>query len=220
MILRVLVVALLLIPSVASAAKVTVPIDVGIGPALYHISGPVARDQPLHYGLKLSLQAVIDRDTIRRNERRIPAKYRKLARNVQEVRFSPSVLIPDSLIISPKLRNTGLYGVTWRPLGLSLPLTSGTFRLTASAGLLLTYAYLDSDTLPDTHFLRPGVDLGLRAEVALSRSFLVSFGWSSGLYIPEKLGEVAAFEPLDETMWHLGQAFLQLHFRFPFEAKI
>jgi len=210
----------LLVPAAASAASVTVPADVGVGPAVYAISGPVGRDQPLHFGLKLSVQAIIDRETLRQNEKRIPPKYRQLAQSVNEVRFSPSLLIPDSLILSPKFRSTGIYGVTWRPVGLSLPLLTGALRLTLDAGVLLTYAYLHSDVLPDTHFLRPGLDLGARAEVALSRSLLISLGWSSGIYVPERLGDLGAVAPLDQSIWHLGQAFLQLHVRFPYTARL
>jgi hypothetical protein len=211
---------LLLLPLEAYAQRrVTVPLDVGVGPAAYFISGPVYRDQPLHLGLKISLQAVLDRDWLRRNRALIPRSYRQRALQVEEIRISPSLLIPDAIILSPKVRNTGLYGVTWRPLGVALPLTSGRVALGLEAGLLLTYAYLDSDTLPDTHFLRPGLDLGARVEVEVTRSFLVSAGWSSGVYIPQELGSFGVGE-LDQSMFHLGQAFLQLHVRFPYTTRL
>jgi hypothetical protein len=212
--------ALLLLPQVASAQRrVTVPLDVGVGPAAYFISGPVYRDQPLHTGVKISLQAVLDRAWLRRNQAAIPRSYRKQAQQVEEIRISPSLFIPDALIISPKVRDTGLYGLTWRPLGLNVPLATGRFSLNLGAGLLLTYAYLFSDTLDDTHFLRPGLDLGARAEVELTQSFLVSAGWSSGLYIPQKLGSFGT-GPLSESMFHLGQAHLQLHVRFPYTTRL
>jgi len=204
----------------ASAAKLTVPVDVGVGPAFYWIQGPVADDQPVHFGLKLSIAAVIDQETIRKNQRRIPAQYRKLAKSMDEVRYSPSLLIPDALIISPKIKNTGLYGITWRPVGLSVPLTKGAARLRLSSGLLLPYAFLHSATLPTTHFVRPGLDLLADLEIAVTKSFLVSFGWSSGLYIPQKLGGFGFTTKLDETMWHLGQGFLMFHVRFPYSTSI
>jgi hypothetical protein len=40
----------------------------------------------------------------------------------------------------------------------------------------------------------------------------VSFGWSSGFYIPQKLGAFAVAST-DQSIWHIGQAFLKLHFR-------
>lgn len=218
--MRTLALLFLLLPVAASAQRrVTVPLDVGVGPAAYFISGPVYRDQPLHTGVKISLEAVLDRPWLRRNQAVIPRGYRKRALQVDELRISPSLFIPDALIISPKVRNTGLYGATWRPLGLGLPLLTGRFSLKLQAGLLLTYAFLTSDTLPDTHFLRPGVDLGARLEVELTRSFLVSAGWSSGLYLPQELGGFGVGK-LEQSMFHLGQANLQLHLRFPYTTRL
>ncbi len=204
--------------AVAARRGVEVPVDVGIGPAAYLITGPVFEDQPVHFGLKIDVAGVIDQDWIRRNQRRIPKQHRGVSKNVKEARISPSIFIPDALIISPKIRNTGLYGVTWRPLSLSQSLGADAAKLSVGAGLLLTYAFLHSDVLPTTHFLRPGVDLKAEVEFALSKRFLVSFGWASGFYIPQRVGSFGV-GPLSESMWHFGQAFLQFHFRFPYEVN-
>jgi len=215
----------------ARAEAVTVPADVGVGPAGYFISGRVADDQPLHYGLKLSVQAILDQATLQANQHRIPARYRRQAKQMSEIRISPSIFIPDALFISPKTRHTGLYGVTWRPLSIGLSLLqTGTVRFNLSAGLLLTYAFLHSDlpALRDTHFLRPGLDVGGEIELAFSRSFLISFGWFSGFYIPQGFGTfgMGAFgdrqnsTTLRETLWHFGQGFVKLHFRFPYTANL
>jgi hypothetical protein len=211
----------------ARAQPVTVPVDLGIGPAMYLISGRVADDQ-LHFGLKISLQAIIDQQTLRAHPERIPPRFRAQVLRLKEVRISPSILIPDALIISPKVRNTGLYGVTWRPLSVTLPLAEGeSGRLVLGAGLLLTYAYLTSDLpdIPITHFLRPGIDVGAELEIALGPQFLVSAGWSSGFYVPQQLGafgtgDLSAPGALDRTLWHFGQAFLKLHFRFPYATSL
>src|SRR6476619_4425288 len=112
----------LLVTGGARAGEVTVPADVGVGPAFYVITGEVARDQPVHFGLKLSVQAIIDQATIRQHQDRIPLRYRKQALRMKEVRYSPSILIPDSIIISPAIGHTSIYGVTWRPISLSVPL--------------------------------------------------------------------------------------------------
>ena len=69
---------------------------------------------------------------------------------------------------------------------------------------------------PETNFLRPGA--GLRAEltVALGKSLLVSGGWESQFYPPQALGApVFSWGPLDQSIWHIGQAFVMLHGRFP-----
>jgi hypothetical protein len=215
----------LLLPGVASAQRrVTAPVDVGIGPAAFLFFGPVFEDQPIHTGLKISVEAVLDQEWLRKNQRLIPRKYRDQVLKSEELRFSPLILtlIPDSLIISPKYRNTGMYGATWRPFGVGMPLSSSPVRFSLDAGLILTYAYLYSDleTLPATHFLRPGLQLGADLEFQLSKRFLISVGWDSALYVPQRLGTLGELQPLRESIFHVGQAYVQLHFRFPYTTTL
>src|SRR3954470_16271134 len=99
----------LLASVVAHAEPVTVPVDVGVGPAGYVITGRIAADQPLHFGIKLSVQAIIDQATLRRHQERIPPRMREQVLRMKEVRVSPSFLIPDAVIVSPALAHTGIY---------------------------------------------------------------------------------------------------------------
>jgi hypothetical protein len=74
------------------------------------------------------------------------------------------------------------------------------------------------------HFLRPGLDLTLRWEIpVLADAFLVAIGWSSQLYVPQRLGggilEPAVFGAAD-SIWHIGQAFLTLHWRIPYDVRM
>jgi hypothetical protein len=212
---------LLLLPMAARAEKVEIPVDIGVGPAAYLITGPVYRDQKFHYGLKLSAAAVIDQETIRKHQNRIPAKYRQLASRMDEVRFTPTLFLPDSLIISPKIERTGIYGAIWRPLAVGVPILSGgALRFDISAGLVLTYFFLHSDVLPNTHFFRPGLDAKATFEVALTKTFLVSFGWASGFYVPQRLGDWLSVGPSNENVWHIGQPFLKFHYRFPLSVNL
>ncbi len=220
-----LLLSCLLLPGAAVAQRrVTAPVDVGIGPAAFLFFGPVFDDQPIHTGVKISVEAVLDKEWLRKNQRLIPARYRKAALSSGEIRFSPAILalVPDSLIISPKTRNTGIYGATWKPMGLGLPLSSSPVRFSIDAGLIVTYAYLYSDleTLPTTHFLRPGLQLGADLEFQLTKSFLISIGWDSSVYIPQRLGAFEETKPLSESIFHVGQAYLQLHFRFPYTTTL
>ncbi len=233
--------ALALAPSAALAGSVTVPVDIGVGPAIYLIGapctgslpaggqcsnkfyqGPVWDDQKLHYGLKIDIEAVIDQETIRKNRNRIPKQYQDMASRMTEVRFKPSIFIPDSLFISPGYKNTGIYGVTWEPVSLGIPIGSGeSGRLSLDAGVLLTAAYIHSSVFDSpTIFVRPGLDLRLSVEIAFSKSFLISFGWMSQFYIPQVVGHFLDVTPVDRAIWHIGQAFLQFHFRFPYEVKM
>ncbi len=233
--MRTLLALLLVVPSTSFAARLKVPVDVGIGPAAYWFFGPLTDNRwPMpHFGLKLNVYGVIDEEMIDANRRSIPPKYQKMAQGVTEVRISPSFLIPDSLIISPKISSpnfggTGMYGATWRPLSLGFPLAGrnkpGSFnksrgRLDLRLGLLVTYAFIYSDLLPTTHFIRPGLDLTLELELVASQSFLISLGYAQQAYVPQKLGELG-FGPFDQSICLVGQGFLKFHFRFPYEVSI
>jgi hypothetical protein len=223
------VLAAVLFPRDVRAGRIRVPVDIGVGPAAYYFFGPIVgnRGAVPHFGLKLNVYAVIDQSVIAANRASIPPQYQSMADRVSEVRISPSFFIPDSFIISPKLSafdSTGIYGVTWRPLALGVPLIGGgkkkgAVRLGLSAGLLLTYAFIYSDLFPTTHFIRPGLDAMLELEVALSKSFLFSLGWASQIYVPQQLGQFG-IGPLDQSIFHVGQAFLKLHFRFPITQNL
>jgi hypothetical protein len=206
----------------SSAATVEIPVDIGIGPAAHFITGPIQDDQLVHTGLVISVQAIIDKAVIKKYKKRIPEKYRQLALSMDEVRFSPSIFIPDTLIISPGYANTGIYGISWRPIGMGVPFVkSNNFRLGANAGLRLTYLFIHSTSLASpTHFLRPGIDLKGNCEIPFSKSFLVSIGWNSQVYIPQKVGaSIASVGTLDESIWHVGQAYLKFHYRFPYKVS-
>jgi hypothetical protein len=202
---------------------VTVPIDIGVGPAGHLLTGPVFREQPVLGGIEFSAEAIIDHATIKRYKNRIPAQYRKAAMSMDEVRISHP-LIPHTIFLSPAGiggSTVGMYGISFRPIALGIPLLSGPLRVDLDLGLRLTYAYLHSEVLPSpTHFLRPGLDPKLEVEVPFSDSFLVSFGWCSQLYVPQPVGgSILAVGPLDEAIWHVGQGFVKLHFRFPYTLK-
>lgn len=204
----------------ALAKKVEIPIDIGVGPAVNLVTGPVYRDQPVHTGLVFSAAAVLDKKRIRQLRSEIPGQYRDMARGMDEIRIS-HFLVPDQFFISGRGwfgGTTGMYGIGFRPVAVSVPVVKDPFRFTIAAGARLTYAYLPSDTLGNTHFLRPGADLKGTLEVPFSESFLVSFGWNSQLYIPQAVGaSVFDLGPFDESIWHIGQGFFKFHVRVPYE---
>jgi hypothetical protein len=206
----------------ALAGKVTVPVDIGVGPAVHMITGPVQEDQALHTGLKVSVEAIIDKKTIKKNKKKIPRQYRNYAKQVNEVRFSPSIFIPDTLLISPKSTgNTGMMGIAWQPVGVGIPLLNAGIKARAGLGLQLWYAYLYSDTLDNTHFLRPGLAPGAEVEIPFTKKFLISAGWSSLVTVPQTLGgSIGEMGEIEESIWHIGQGFVQLHYRFPFTVRM
>lgn len=209
------------------SGPVEIPIEVRAGPIALIPSPPAFGDQPVFAGLQIHVAAVVDQDLIRRYRSQVPAWARGAARNVDEVQVRPwyLALIPDVLIISPQVKDTGMYGAIWRPFGVGLPLfKSEAFKLKADAGVGLTVLYLHSQTLgggtvtspSHTFTVRPGLNLGLTGLVPLSKSWLVSFGWSSEFFVPQVIGG-GFFDalPLGESLWHLGGPFFSIHHRFP-----
>ncbi len=216
-------VVLFLTAQPALAARVTVPVDLGIAPTLHLITGTIQDDQLLHYGLKISLAAIIDKETIRKNKHRVPKRYRDRISRVSELRFSPAWYLPDTLIISPRIDNTGMYGVVFKPIGIGLSPVSRPVRINLSAGLLLTYLFIHSETLLDKpmHFIRPGAELKLDFEFRVTRSFLLSLGWASQFYVPQEIGKpIFEVEDFSNSIWHIGQAYLMFHFRFPYSTNL
>src|SRR5690554_6519956 len=65
-----------------SKREVTVPIDIGVGPtfntlgaidfANFGLAGPIYEDQTFHYGIRISLAAVLDQQFLRENARLVP----------------------------------------------------------------------------------------------------------------------------------------------------
>ena len=210
-------------PKGRKQGPVEVPIDVGVGPAANLLFGPVFQEQPALGGIALSIEAVLDKKTIRKFKSRIPGKYRKMAMNLDEVRISHP-LIPHGIFLSPVGvggSTVGMYGAVFEPVSIGMPLVKDPFSVRLGVGLVLTYAYVHSKELPSpTHFLRPGIDPGIEIDLPFSDRFLVSFGWESQLYLPQPVGGgVLEVGPLDEAIWHVGAGFVKLHFRFPIEVR-
>ena len=209
---------MLLWGSESLAAQVELPIDIGLGPASLHFNGPLAAE--VHTGLALSVRAIVDRQTVRRFRRRIPREYRKAALSMDEIRISPSIFIPEVILLSP-WGPTKIYGVGWRPVSLGSTLMKEPVRVAANMGAVLTYAWIGSPTLGTTHFLRPGIDLRLDLERALGERFLISASWTSRFYPPQQIGaDPTVLGELGDSLWHLGQAAVLLHLRFPYTIRL
>lgn len=202
--------------------KITVPVNVGVGPSAFMLFGPVAEDQLVHPGLRLSVFAALDPAFIRKHIKRVPRQYRKQAQSMRgEIRYSPLWYLPESVILSPQFENTGIFGIHFKPIGAGLALSQNP-RLDVNLGLLMSYAYITSKTLPGpTHFLRPGLELKAELEFPVKQDFRISLGWSSSLYPPQEIGgDVFKWGDTEQSIWHIGQAFLLFHFRFPYETQI
>jgi hypothetical protein len=222
---RLLALSLLLaVASPALAAPIAVPVDVAVGPAALWLTGDIGHDQLAHAGIKIRLEAIISRELIKQHINQVPKQYQQLARSMAEVRYRPSLFVPEELIISPKFGHVGMYGATWRPLEIGIDLVAGTAPLVLSAGLDLTAAYIHADSLNFSwmFLLRPGIDLQLEWEIPVTPQFHVSVGWQSVLYVPQPLGggvfEFSGFN--DQSIWHVGQLFILFHGFTTYQANL
>ncbi len=230
----ILLISLWALPAVAG---VMVPADLAIGPEGFWFFGPLTANRGAvpHFAIAFDLAAVIDRDWILANEASIPARYKGMADKVTELRLGPSIFIPSALYISPPidaLGSVGMFGATWTPIGLTLLNTGqnsarmgnksrGHLRL--DGNLLLTYLFVFNTAgyaVPTTHFLRPGLELRTSIIINVTERFLLSFGGGAQLYIPQRMGRFFEIGPIDENMWLSVFAFLQFHFRFPYEVTL
>ena len=219
--------ALSFMATAAHAEKIEVPIDIGVGPAGVMWNGPISADQSLHYALSISGGAVLDKALIKKNGKRIPKKYRRMAKSLDEVRIG-HILIPDTLIISPQLNNTGIYGVSWSPLKLGVPLVKKPFRLKLTANPVFTYAFIHSNQpqIGSMHFARPGLAAGASLEFKLFGPLRCSLHARTQLYVPQATGGSVADLGLtdnglsDNAIWHVEQFALRIHYRFPYRTRL
>ncbi len=214
----------------APKRSLEVPIEIAAGPVLLLPNPPALFDQPLHFAVQLDVAAIISQELIRKYQGQVPAWARGALKNTREVRYSPWFLaiIPDTIVISPQWKDTGMYGAMWRPFGVSMPLIdTGVFTFDVGGKLMATALLVHSNVLGTTPgaehaftlVLRPGINLHLKAALALGDSFMLYGGWSSDFFVPQPYGK-APWEilPLENSLWHLGGPFLMLGYRFPLDV--
>jgi hypothetical protein len=227
-----------------------IDVDVAVGGAGLMFPGVIQDDAQFHTSLRFNLQAIITQALIKKNKRRIPKKYRKLALKQKEIRFRPGVLalIPTNLVVSPQ-ENTSIYGANWSLIGFGVAPSLGPLRLGVGAKLELSAFYLSSDldltqssdqadaqsmmmatmnSVSDEgtsmFFLRPGLSLAGDLEIPLKKdAFAVSIGWKSTAYLPQDIGGGVgdmSFDNLDNSLWLMHQVYLDFHFRVPYSVRL
>jgi hypothetical protein len=194
------------------------PLEVGVGVATWSWFGPVAVDQPIHPGLTLTVDHVADRAWLREHPDEVPERWRGRLGAVHEIRLRRYPWLPDSLIVSPRFRDTAMVGASWRPLVVGAPLVTGPVVVGVSAGARLTAAVVTSRTLPSaddpktTFFLRPGVDAALDASFPLSDAVALRAGVDGHLYLPQRVGGFG-IGGRGERMGAVGRALVEVRYR-------
>ena len=236
--------------SIAWAGEEVVPVEATVGGAAHFFTGNLQKDTPMHYGLKLDLEAVISKEMIKKHKKKIPKNYRKYASKLDSVNYSPLPWLPDTILISP-MESSQVYGAIWSFIGIGTGLGKGAIRLQIGIDLNLAAMYIHSDkdlstlgkngtsttgltgatsTMMNTDqenttlFLRPGLGGEVSLRINLGKSFGISAGWKSHVFIPQKINggilETGGFSTNANQIWHMGQGFVLLHFTFPYKVRV
>ena len=217
----------LFVATTAHAADVEVPFDIAAGPSLVLLTGKAAEGAHAHVGLHLAARTIWDRAALSASG---PST---LTRETDEVRRNPAWWAPDLVVLPIALGGSGsAFGASWRPIAVGIPLLRrGPLRIETTAGARLTVLSLmqevevETETGPETEtsrtlFFRPGVDLRVGAELALTERIGLSLGWTSMLHLPQAAGgSVLQFGRAGERLGHIGTGSLALHVRVPVRVK-
>ena len=209
-----------LLSAPAHAVPIEIDADVGIGPQWLSANGALGDAGPGFLAFPLDIYGIVDPGDLQKIRRHTPRKYRSMVPK-SEIRVSPSIFIPDQLIVSPQIGGgPAMYGASWTPLTLTHDLVHRSHvNLQIAVGPTLTVAVLPDDGIGEdpTVFARPGLKGKIEAEFELPGPLVLSLGYDGRVYLPQGLddGGFETIMPGRDTLWALGGAFVQLHVRFP-----
>jgi len=200
--------------------EVEIPINVGVGPAVFWIPG--VADRELHPGAQLELYAVLTPKILKENENKIPKKYRKYVNMEEEMHVAPlwMSLIPQYLIISPG--EEYIFGAIWSILGISIDFVkTQAINLKGEVTLPnITYLYAHSEKNdPESqHIVGAGAMLRLENTIRFSDNFLASLAYGHNFNLPfyNTYKDGTKTEHLLQT----GVLSLVFHFRFNMKQSI
>lgn len=229
-------------------ARVEVPLELGVGPVGHLWFGQlgVRARVPIHTGLVVTTDLVLDREWFREHPDRIPARWRDRVGYLDEVRVRRLWFLPESYVLSPpsRLRDatdldadgrtdeilapwTSMVGASWRPVSLSFPFITWPVQVAVGAAPRLTLLYvtqgaLDSDDDTDdrvrTVFFRPGLDLTAEAILPLTDVLRLRAGLDAQAYLPQALGGFGLGKP-GERMAFLMRGFVEVRYRVPVRVR-
>ena len=205
---------------------ISIPIEIGVGPAGFNFSGMMNEDQLFYSGVSLSGEAIISNKMLRKNKHMIPKQYRKMALAQEELRIS-KIWIPESILLSSGSTGPSAFGASFRPVSLSVVRAKKNKGLNVDLGARLTYAYINSEdtTIDNMHFLRVGLDGKAELRVPMGNKNSLGIGWASHAYIPPELIVSLGENNLDNldmnnVHWHVGQVFVKYYYRFPYKVNL
>lgn len=194
------------------AAEIPIKINVGFGLSEYRFHDIYDSGDAYITGTEISLQAVVEKETITKYKEKVPEKFRKAAGKLNEVSVGHWA-VPKSLFIHPDDGNKTAFGATW---GIVPQVSTGFkyLRFGVRGGVILSYMYYEDSVLADTvHFIRPGLRGGLNMSIPLfDRTVTLEAGIQGDMYVPQTFFA-------KESSWLVTSSYGMIHFRFPFTVK-
>lgn len=226
MLSRLLPILLLLVGAkIASGKESKIFINVGVGPALHLFPGAPLEVRPLLPGLAMEFFAVVPRETIQSNLKRIKSKKtRNMAKGVDEVRFTPLwlQLVPDRLIIAPG-DSLQVYGATFTFFGGGISLISTRDVKLSLAGRLptVTYNWFRGPALEkERHTLGFGISPGAKLEWFVNSNFVMEIGYRHNLFLQSQINRLTMIDGERVDLQQQGTIHLLLHKRIPRMVKL
>lgn len=209
----------------AASYGVEIPFNLGLGPTLHYLPGPLEEDGPFYSGFTTDLYAAITRELLQQNLDKVPRKLRRHVKSTHEIGYKPGILgwLPSQFVVHPKSRGTAVYGGTLSLVSLGTVLGDGRTFIPRVALKLptATYLFMDSDLLrEDKHFLGLGGSASAEAKLAFSRQVHLSLRWDSHFYAPLQSTRLVPVEGSRENQWHHGALSLLLHYRVMVDRKL
>lgn len=206
------------LPEVKKKEKIPGLIGIGAGIGEYEIYNTYEKNMlgvnpsAKIYGTQLEIWGIIEQETIRKYQNKIPEQYRKAVTSLGYAGVS-SILVPRTLYISPLRDNREAYGLTWG-FTPKVSVSLGPLELGVSGGPILTYLHFrDFAFEKPVHFLRPGLRGHVFAKIPLFTKYLkLEIGGTGDIYIPQRL-----YAP--ETVWNIKSVYGLINFYLPLEVE-
>ncbi len=205
----------------ASAKKIPVLLNFGVGPAAWTMMGGVDPERDWIPGVQLRLEAVVTKKTLKSKAvmKRVPKAYRDMVRSAPDmhVRNLPVMLVPDALVLGGSADGNAVFGAGWAPIGLSLFHKAGkTHTMLKVQPRVMALSLREGPDADAQWFGHVGLALNPDVMAKVAKRLWLGAGWESSVGLP-LVGEDG---PDVSGMFHIGHAYAMVHVRVPIKVKI
>ena len=195
-----------------SKEKIPLLISVGAGYGDYELRDAYTGKNALIHGIPIAISGVIEQETVKKYQEKIPKKFRKAVTSLSEISMSHAA-IPDVLYVHPYDGEKEAYGVTW-DMGMTFGTGFSFLQVGFTGALVGTYLYYhDVNLHQSVHFIRPGVRGKIHLEMPVfTKYLLLEAGYSKDLYWGQTFFG-------NHKMDMISGAYGMLHVRIPFSIE-